>query len=158
MEPSEDTSGIYGEILASNCRSLQKLVASEPSNVLSGGCEDQLKGEKKMMQAFFWLASFDTGNLCSIDPDFLLLTYKRSMKNFRTVKQLKSFQPANSQRVGNCLSQHGRQEKIDQFKAKRTTRVLKKKISYTRRKLAETRCRYKGRFVSKTEMERIQNS
>lgn len=57
------------------------------------------------------------------------------------------------------LTYEERQRKIERYRAKRTSRVWKKRISYScRKRVADKRIRIKGRFVSKEEAQNIEKS
>jgi hypothetical protein len=65
--------------------------------------------------------------------------------------------PASAGRCVGTLTAEERRAKVEKFLEKRKNRSYKKKISYLcRKKVADTRIRVKGRFVSKIEAEEIQ--
>ena len=69
-----------------------------------------------------------------------------------TVPEAKLTTDIHKRRIIGLLSYEERQKKINKYRAKRSTRVWIKKISYScRKRVADQRPRVKGRFVSKNE-------
>lgn len=80
-------------------------------------------------------------------PQHMQLLLRNS--SFVSDTRMMSFKPSDNDKVG-AYTRQERREKIAKYRSKRALRVFRKQVKYDcRKKLADTRPRVKGRFVTK---------